>query len=245
MNPLAYVEMAEAENFHWWYVGRRAILAEILGSLGIKKNSRILEVGCGTGGNLHMLAKYGDVSGIEMDVDALNMASRKTNYIYDLRHGHCPNNIPFEGHVFDVICIFDVLEHIEHDLDTLKALKNRLSKNGQIIITVPAYQWLYGPHDILVHHKRRYSKSTLCKIIDLAGLHAKRITHFNTFLFPIIALMRLKDRFFGNQSSSATPLPIEFINIGLIKLFSCERFFLRYFDLFFGASLVCVIKASE
>ena len=130
MNPAAYLEMAEAETYHWWFVGRRAILSRVLECIDIPKNSRILEVGCGTGGNLKMLAKFGAVSALEMNVSALTIASNKTNHLYDLRLGCCPHAIPFEGQNFDLICIFDVLEHIENDVETLKALKKMLTKNG-------------------------------------------------------------------------------------------------------------------
>ena len=171
MNPAAYIEMAETESRHWWFLGRRAILSRVIANLALPQNSKILEVGCGTGGNLKMLAKFGEVSALEMDATAREIAAKKTNNLYDIRAGFCPDDIPFNDQQFDLICMFDVLEHIEKDDETLTSLKKLLNKNGRILITVPAYQWLYGPHDEFLHHKRRYSAGELREKFSIAGLH--------------------------------------------------------------------------
>lgn len=245
MNPAAYLEMAKTETAHWWFVGRRAILSKMIENMGMPKNSKILEVGCGTGGNLHMLAKFGQVSALEMDMTALTIASNKTNHLYDLRIGCCPHEIPFEYQSFDLICIFDVLEHIENDIETLIALKKMLTKNGQILITVPAYQWLYGIHDELLHHKRRYTAIELRKKITLARLIPVKISYFNTILFPIVTLVRLKDKLFGSAFVTGTPVPPASINKFFTVLFSLERFFLGHFNFIFGVSLICVLKVDS
>ena len=110
-----------------------------------------------------MLAEFGEISALEMDSNARAIASKKTNNLYDIRAGYCPDEIPFRDQRFDLICMFDVLEHIEHDTETLMAIKKLLTKHGRILITVPAYQWLYGAHDEFLHHKRRYSANQLKK----------------------------------------------------------------------------------
>lgn len=245
MNPEVYLEMAETENAHWWFVGRRAILSKLLEGMGVPMNSRILEVGCGTGGNLNMLAKFGKVSALEKDLTALKIALNKTNHLYDLKVGCCSNEIPFQGQTFDLICIFDVLEHIENDIETLIILKKMLSKNGQILMTVPAYQWLYGIHDELLHHKRRYTAIELRKKFTLAGLIPQKISYFNTILFPIVAIVRLKDKLFGSTFVTGTLVPTAFINKIFTALLSAERFFLRYFNFTFGVSLICVLTAAD
>jgi len=245
MNPAAYLEMAETESRHWWFLGRRAILTSIIESLNLPQNPKILEVGCGTGGNLHMLAKFGDVSAIEMDANARTIASKKTEDRYDIRGGCCPDDIPFHDQQFDLICMFDVLEHIEQDTETLIALKQYLTKNGRIIMSVPVYQWLYGVHDEFLYHKRRYTATQMRQKIKEAGLFSTKISYFNTILFPLVAILRIKDKLLGNSSAAGTGVPPAIVNIIFQKLFSSERFLLERCNLPFGVSLLCVLKAND
>lgn len=245
MNPAAYIEMAETEAGHWWFMGRRAILSKMLESLALPQNSKILEVGCGTGGNLKMLAKYGEVSAIEMDATAREIAAKKTNNLFDIRSGYCPDDIPFHESQFDLICIFDVLEHIEKDAETLISLKKLLKKNGRILITVPAYQWLYSPHDEFLHHKRRYSAKELREKFVISGLQPLKISYFNTILFPMAVAVRLKDKLLCKQTSTGTNVPPAPINKLLTTIFGAERFLVNHFELPFGVSLICVLEVRN
>lgn len=245
MNPAAYLEMAETESRHWWFSGRRAILSKMIENLDLQQNSKILEVGCGTGGNLQMLAKFGKVSALEMDANARAIASTKTNNLHDIKAGYCPSEIPFHDQRFDLICMFDVLEHIDQDTETLIAIKQLLAKNGRILITVPAYQWLWGAHDEFLHHKRRYSASELHQKIIAAGLQSLKISYFNTILFPLAAIVRIKDKLLGNCAASGTAVPPVLINALFGALFGAERFLLERCNLPFGVSLLCVLKSAD
>lgn len=245
MNPAAYLEMSETESKHWWFSGRRDILSSMIASLNLPQNPQIFEVGCGTGGNLDMLGKFGNVSAIDMDETARAIALKKTCYRHDIRDGCCPEEIPFMEKKFDLICMFDVLEHIEQDTETLLVLKKLLKKNGRILITVPAYQWLYGVHDEFLHHKRRYTANQLQAKIATAGLMSAKISYFNTILFPIVAIARLKDKLLGNASATGTKVPPTIVNNIFQKLFGFERFLLERMDLPFGSSLLCILVATD
>src|SRR5665811_2607027 len=107
--------MAHTEEHHWWFVGRRAILASLISNMGLPNEAQILELGSGTGGNLSMLSDFGRVSALEMDPTARSIATEKTGGCFDIRAGFCPADIPFPTATFDLVCLFDVLEHIEED----------------------------------------------------------------------------------------------------------------------------------
>lgn len=242
MNPAAYLEMAETESVHWWYSGRRSILWSIIANLNLSPKSEILEVGCGTGGNLEMLANFGTVSAFEMDENAQAIACKKTDNHYDIKTGYLPNQIPFTNRQFDLILMSDVLEHIEQDVEALRSIKKLLKKNGRIILTVPAYQWLYGKHDKFLHHQRRYSAKQLLKAIESSGFVSEKLSYFNTILFPLAVMVRFMDKFGDSQTATGTGVPATFINRALMVLFSAERYFLGKIDFPFGVSLLCVLR---
>ncbi len=244
MNPQAYIDMDKTESNHWWFTARRLIMVEILKSLNLSADAKILEIGCGTGGNLNILSEFGKVSAIEMDANAHEIASEKTNNSYDIRVGSFPSDIPFKDEKFDLICMLDVLEHIENDTQTLIEIQKLLTPSGKIFITVPAYQWLYGVHDKFLHHKRRYSAETLSRRIP-SGLVITKISYFNMFLFPLAVMVRLKDKFANNTSTTGTDLPPKIINKLFEIIFRSERYLLKYLNLPFGLSLFCVINTTD
>ncbi|MBA5686204.1 class I SAM-dependent methyltransferase [Rugamonas apoptosis] len=244
MSPEAYLEMAATEQHHWWFTGRRAILDAVLAGMGLPAAARILEIGSGTGGNLDLLAGHGTVSAVEMDPTARSIALDKTGHRFDIRQGRCPDNVPFPPASFDLVCMFDVLEHIDEDVATLAVAKALLASGGRILLTVPANRWMWGPHDVFLHHKRRYSSAELRRKAGAAGLRMERLTHFNTLLFPLAAVMRIKDRLAGTQAASGTAIPAAPINQVLRHVFSSERHLLRWMPLPFGVSLLAILSAA-
>lgn len=245
MSPDAYLEMAETESRHWWFCGRRAILDRMLRGLALPKNARILEIGSGTGGNLPMLARYGQVSALEMDETARALATQKTGGTFDIRAGYCPDQIPFADQRFDLICLFDVLEHIPNDVGTLDALKGLLAPGGRVMLTVPAHPWLWGAHDEYLHHQRRYKPTELKDMLRRAGFNIKRFTYFNTVLFPVAALVRLKERLAKSKHATGGAVPPEPLNSLFKYLFSLERYALPYLNLPFGVSLLTVLESGD
>lgn len=244
MNPDAYVEMAATEQDHWWFQARRKIIESILVAMALPSDARILEVGAGTGGNLVMLARHGEVSAMEMDEQARKLAAEKTGGAFTILPGSCPDDIPFQNSTFDLICLFDVLEHIDQDVATLAALVKRLAPGGRMLVTVPAYQWLWSAHDVFLHHKRRYTSGRLRQVFHASGLHVDRVSYFNTLLLPLAVAARLKDRIVSSDKASGTAIPPPMINASLEAIFASEQNLLRHFNLPAGVSLLGIARAA-
>jgi SAM-dependent methyltransferase len=244
MDPEAYLEMAQTEDRHWWFVARRAVLKDFVSAFELPPLANILEVGVGTGGNLEMLGEFGSVKGMELNPVAREIATRKSQGRIEIRSGRCPDDIAFAGDRFNLICMFDVLEHVEEDVETLAALRQALTLDGRLLLTVPAFPWLWSGHDEFLHHKRRYTARDLASKIAAAGLRLERISYFNTLLFPFGVLSRLLNRLMPGRVGSDAAVPAAHVNFMLRHIFSLEKVLLRYVNLPFGMSLVAVLRAK-
>ena len=191
----AYRILKDLEADHWWFAGRRHVIAAALRFASLPTHARILDAGCGSGGNLPMLARHGTVWGFERDPEARAIAvARQTATVAP---GALPGEIPFAPMTFDAIGLFDVLEHLEHPVESLRALRERLSTEGVVILTVPAHPWLWGAHDVIHAHQRRYTPRALRAELEASGLRVERLTYTNTLLFPLAIVQRLRESLFG------------------------------------------------
>lgn len=240
MEPYLFRQMMEVEKSHWWFVGRRKIIDWALGRFQLSEDSTILEVGCGTGGNLELLAHYGNVKAMESDIAALEIARQRADV--NIKHGWLPDHIPFEQTKFDLIVLLDVLEHVPDDGAALHALREKLRPGGKILITVPAFGFLWSKHDDLHHHYRRYSKPELMGLLRMSGYRVRYASYFNSILFPVIAAVRLFNRLSRNETTDDVKKPSYLINRILCTLFGAERYLLGEFSLPFGVSLLLMAE---
>jgi len=239
MERAAYELLAHPD--HWWFRGRRAVLQALLAHHAPPAPRRVLELGCGTGANLPLLAGFGEVQGIEDSPEARALVAPA--YRARVRPGALPDRLDVPPGQWDWVCLFDVLEHVDDDVGALAACRALLAPGGAVIVTVPAYRWLWGPHDTLHHHRRRYTRARLLAAAAAAGLAPAHSTYFNTLLFPLAALARLKDRLLGG-APSGTDAPPAPVNAVFAALFAAEARWLRRWTLPFGVSLAAVLRAA-
>ena len=240
MEPDAYHAMAANEDVHWWYRARRRVLAEVLRRHAPPAPRRVLEIGCGTGGNLGMLGGFGPVTGVESSDVALDYC-RRAGYPR-LFQGHLPDHLPPDLGESDWVCLLDVLEHMQDDTAALRACHRLIGPGGALIVTVPAYPWLWGPHDQLHHHERRYTRASLIAVAAKAGFEPALATYFNFWLFPLAVAARVKDRWLGSRSSAGLGPPPRWLNEIMFRIFSSERYLIGRVPLPFGLSICAILR---
>lgn len=238
MDRRVFDAMAESEDRHWWFTARRQIFTDQIGRLGLPRNSAILEAGCGSGGNLAMLSKFGDVRAFELDLDALKHAQRRG--VGQVESGRLPDGIPFGDDAFDLVVLLDVLEHLPDDRNSLSALVERLKVGGYLFLSVPAIELLWSQHDVAHHHFRRYSKKEIVRLMKEAGLTIVEASYLNTLLFPFVVAGRLWERIRRPSKSLGLDVPKPPINTILHETFAAERFLLRHTSLPIGVSLMVI-----
>jgi SAM-dependent methyltransferase len=243
MERVVYDRMAELDERHWWYRARREVLAALIARrIELPVNARILEIGCGTGHNLAMLKRFGRVDAVEIDGAARAIASK--------RLGHAVMNAPLPelpgiaDRTYDLIACLDVIEHIEHDREALAGVVGKLRPGGRVLVTVPAFPWMWSAHDEVNHHKRRYTRATLSSLIDQAGLKLEMLSWFNSLLFPIAAAARLAGRVTGREDSD-DKLPPRPVNAVFETLFGLERYAIGRLPFPPGVSLVAIGSAPS
>ncbi len=235
----AYVAMAQIEDAHWWYRARREFIEAAFASLRLPRNATILDAGCGTGGSLSMLSRFGTVLGVEYDADARDIAAQRG--IAPVLQGSLPHHLPRPDTRFDAIGLFDVLEHLEQPVESLATLRGRLVSNGAIVLTVPAYQWLWGPHDDTHRHFRRYTAGSLREHLEQAGMRVEYLSYFNSVLLPLAILQRLRERVMGYSFADLVPAPR--VNELLFRIWRSERLWIPSRRAPFGLSILAIARS--
>jgi len=242
MERIVYDRMAELDEQHWWYRARRDILSDLIArQISLPADARILEIGCGTGHNLAMLGHFGRVDAIEVDGAARDVASRRLGRA--VMNAPLPALSGIEAGTYDLIAILDVLEHVEEDRDALIGMASKLRPGGRILITVPAHPWMWSAHDVVNHHKRRYTRGTLKAVVGEAGLKLEMLSWFNSLLFPLAAAARLAGRVTGKEDSDDS-LPPRPVNALFEKIFGLERYALGRLPFPPGVSIVAIVSAG-
>jgi len=240
-----YPILFRVEQSHWWHTGRREILASFVADICRQvtdRRPRILDVGCGTGANLLMLSKYGDAEGVDVSEDALAFCRERGLEKVKLGAGE---ELPYEDGSFDLVTAFDVVEHMDDDLAGLTEMRRVLRPGGRVLLFVPAFMFLWGLQDDVSNHRRRYRLPELRRVLEQAGFEVERTTYANiTFFLPILFIRKLM-RLTGLKASTENNINVTALNGFLRRLFETESWILRYMNLPFGVSALCVGRAAD
>jgi SAM-dependent methyltransferase len=246
MDPQIYHEMAKIEGSHWWFEGRRQILKSLINrGAGQNSSARVLDEGCGTGGNGSMLSVFGKVFGLEYEASAAKYCKQRE--IAHVIRGDISQTIPFRDASFDLILLSDVLEHLKEDLDCLGRLTALLRPGGVLVVTVPAFSFLWSYHDVIHHHERRYRLPEVVALLTQSDLKILYASYFNFWLFPLIAAVRFLKKIAGHEGNAGDlVMPHPWTNSLLTKIFGSESRFMSRLRLPFGVSIVTLaMKAAE
>jgi len=240
MNPSPYEIEERVQTFHWWFVVRRKLLKTILCSLNLQRESLTMDIGCGVGSNLSLLKAIGlKAMGCDRSFDNLLLAKNK--FFLPFINGDL-ENLPIRSSSVELVIATDVLEHLEDDIAGVRELCRILRRNGHLIVTVPAFQSLWGTQDIVTGHKKRYSKRGISNVLKQNGFQIMRSSYFNFFLFFPILFARRVIRLLGLQLHSENEINFPLLNFFLKTIFSLEPYLLKYLPFPFGVSIVCVAK---
>jgi SAM-dependent methyltransferase len=241
MERVVYEIMADVDQRHWWYVARRKIIAALIRrDIRPPANAEILELGCGTGHNLAMLGEFGHVDALELDDEARSVAEKRLGR--QVRSAPLPELAGVPERHYDLIGAFDVIEHIDDDTAALASIATKLKPGGKFILTVPAHRWMWSAHDVVNHHKRRYSKRSLRKLVESSPLKLEAIGYFNSLLFPVAVAERLSSKLRGKDEADLN-MPPALLNAALEKVFAAERHLVGRLPFPPGLSLFAVASA--
>ena len=187
MEDAIYQQLYDLEDGHWWFRGRRAVLWALMRRAGLPDGPRVLDAGCGTGRNLAEFGALGTAHGVDPSPQAIDFCRRRG--LTEVTAAGI-EALPFDDGAFDLILATDVLEHIERDDLAAAELRRVAAPGALLVVTVPAYSWLWSQHDDSHHHLRRYTAPALRGRLVAAGWRPVLATYFNSLLLPPIALVR-------------------------------------------------------
>jgi SAM-dependent methyltransferase len=248
MERAAYDEMRALEDHHWWFRGKRRMLAPLI-RRATARGGRLVDVGCGTGGNLAFVERrFPAVARLGLDFDAGALAYTRgrgaARGLVGLIRGD-GTRLPFRDGSVDCVLALDIIEHFDDDAALIAEFRRVLAPGGELVASVPAYPWLWSPHDEFLHHRRRYRTGELQARLRAAGLEIREAHGFNFLLLPAVALVRLvKGRRAAAGSGKAGPKGTDFfelpgpLNATLAGLFAVEDALTRLVPVPFGVSLL-------
>lgn len=240
MQAEEYTRMYELEGHYWWFVGRRRVALKLLRrhTLPVQR-PRVLDLGCGTGVISQELGEWSDVVSLDMSDLALKFCSER-----GLRHLVRARGewLPIAASSVDAILALDIFEHIEDDAAAFREAYRVLRPGGVLVLSVPAFRSLWGPHDVALMHFRRYTRSLMRHRLKEAGFNVERLSYSVFFLFPVVVMVRLFEKRRKGEARASLPQVPKWQNGALIKLQDIEAAVIGGVDLPWGSSVLAVAR---
>lgn len=237
METQEYKRIFDLEDNHGWYCGLHELILATMRDLLPFQTARILDIGCGTGGLLNQLQPTWPSSwGLDISTHALKYSKKRgISHLFQASVSH----LPIVDGYFDAIVCIDVIYHkqIQNDLAVLQECHRVLKPGGILILHTPAFSFLKGAHDCVVHTRERYTRSILHHRVLDTKFHILKISYRNFFLFPFIYFKRL----FTSSESDLQPLSHLF-NQALLFMLQIENRVIKYSNLPFGSSVFCIAQ---
>lgn len=240
MQTEEYAKMRALEDHYWWFVSRRRLARSLLQRYAPRAR-RVLDLGCGTGAFLQELASK-EAVGLDFSEDALAFCSERKLGQVVLGDAQ---RLPLKAASFEAVVTLDTLEHVPDDTLALNEIARVLRPGGVVVVNVPAFKFLWGPHDVALMHFRRYTKSHLVERLQQAGLQIEKVNYSVFFLFPVVVLIRLLERMRKGPAQVRLPSVPSGLNRLLVILQDIETWLVQRCPLPWGSSVVAVARKPE
>jgi SAM-dependent methyltransferase len=243
MNTDEYQRMRETEDQYWWFVGRRNLAIGLLRRyLEPKAKPEILDLGCGTGVISQEMGQWAEVLSLDMSDHALRFCRERGLTGLVRARGEF---LPVKSDAFQAIVALDIFEHIDDHKAAFAQAERVLAPGGLLVLSVPAFQFLWGPHDVALHHFRRYTKRQVDAELKAAGFEVVKLTYSVFFLFPLVVLVRIIEKSkTGEAKASLAPLP-KWLNTFLVGVQRFEAALISVVNLPWGSSVVAVARKPK
>jgi SAM-dependent methyltransferase len=236
-----YATLDAVQERHWWYAARRTILERVLERVFAEgvPDGVLYDLGCGVGANLSVLERFGRTEGVDMSAEAVEFCRARGHV--NVRRADLNTLDGVEDGSGSVVVLADVIEHLDDETPCLTAARRALAPGGVLIVTVPAYMFLWSPADDLNHHRRRYTSARLRRVIE--PLFAiEHLTYFNTLLFGLVLVGRALESALRRPGADMAAVPRRAVNETLRAVFAAEAKFVPQRRWPFGVSILCIAR---